>query len=244
MLLLMINVWWDAYHSALQTFGFARLYDAKLGNPPTQGRRLDYVFNLIIYLGPMLGGVTLLPMIYKFHEVNFLRVMFFESIPITVYHWSSAIFWGVLTFSVLFSVYYLSQYWRYMKAGYTVNIYKIVLLVSTALTSVLAWGLNSFGMAFLIANFFHAWQYFAIVVHAEHGNVSKRMGFADWPGAKVLAAIVILGSGFLFSYWISTQIAMGGQTQSRIAVSVLATVAALHFWYDGFVWSVRKRDFT
>ena len=38
-----LATFWDVYHSALQTFGFARIYDRKLGNDPTVGRRLDFL---------------------------------------------------------------------------------------------------------------------------------------------------------------------------------------------------------
>ena len=51
-----LAVWWDVYHSSLQTFGFGRIYDAKVKNNPTTGRRLDYWMNLFLYLGPVLAG--------------------------------------------------------------------------------------------------------------------------------------------------------------------------------------------
>ena len=50
-----VAVWWDVYHSSLQTFGFGRIYDAKLKNDPAAGRRLDYWMNIVLYLGPVLG---------------------------------------------------------------------------------------------------------------------------------------------------------------------------------------------
>ena len=39
---------WDVYHSAMQTFGLGRIYDARTGNNPNKGRRLDAAFNLLI----------------------------------------------------------------------------------------------------------------------------------------------------------------------------------------------------
>ena len=49
-------VWWDVYHSSLQTFGFGRIYDAKQGNNPHAGRKLDIAMNLFLYVGPVLAG--------------------------------------------------------------------------------------------------------------------------------------------------------------------------------------------
>ena len=35
---LVLAIWWDVYHSALQTFGLGRIYDARRGNDPELGR--------------------------------------------------------------------------------------------------------------------------------------------------------------------------------------------------------------
>ena len=41
-----LAVFWDVYHSGMQTFGLARIYDARAGNPPLVGRRLDWILNV------------------------------------------------------------------------------------------------------------------------------------------------------------------------------------------------------
>jgi hypothetical protein len=56
---MVVVVWWDVVHSSMQTFGLGRIYDARRGNPPALGRRLDIGLNLVLYMGPLLGGVTL-----------------------------------------------------------------------------------------------------------------------------------------------------------------------------------------
>ena len=55
-----LATFWDVYHSALQTFGFARIYDRKAGNDPTVGRRLDWHLNQLLYAGPILAGATMM----------------------------------------------------------------------------------------------------------------------------------------------------------------------------------------
>ena len=35
-----LATFWDVYHSGMQTFGFARMYDRRAGNDPRVGRRL------------------------------------------------------------------------------------------------------------------------------------------------------------------------------------------------------------
>ena len=37
--------------------------------------------------------------------------------------------------------------------------------------------------------------------------------------------------------------ALGGGVWQRILTSVANVVALMHFWYDGFVWSVQRKEF-
>lgn len=43
-----LAVWWDVYHSSLQTFGLGRIFDRKAGNDPEAGRSLDLILNLLL----------------------------------------------------------------------------------------------------------------------------------------------------------------------------------------------------
>ena len=49
----------------------------------------------------------------------------------------------------LFLIYYLYCYWRAAQDGYQVSAQKVVLLVSTGICFLVAWGFNPFGEAFL-----------------------------------------------------------------------------------------------
>ncbi|MEM6993923.1 MAG: hypothetical protein AAF721_25645 [Myxococcota bacterium] len=55
-----LATFWDVYHSGAQTFGFGRIYDAKVGNDPHQGRRLDFALNQLLYAGPSVAGATMM----------------------------------------------------------------------------------------------------------------------------------------------------------------------------------------
>ena len=57
---IVVATFWDVYHSGLQTFGFARIYDAKLGNDPNAGRSLDWMLNHVLYAGPIFAGVSMM----------------------------------------------------------------------------------------------------------------------------------------------------------------------------------------
>lgn len=60
--------WWDVYHSGLQTFGLGRIYDSRASNPAELRRRLDWGLNLLLYVGPIPGGATLIAHVGDFME--------------------------------------------------------------------------------------------------------------------------------------------------------------------------------
>ena len=72
-------------------------------------------------------------------------------------------------------------------------------------------------------NFFHSLQYFALVWHAEKAQVRALPWFF-----AAAAAYGVWGQ-FL------------GQS-SHAAMSALLTVSIMHFWYDGFIWSVKRKQ--
>ncbi len=218
-----LAVWWDAYHSALQTFGLGRLYDLKAGSLSDETRRLDRGLNLVIYLGPILGGAVLMDHAGHFNKFKDVGSAFFSVIPVWTSANHRALSLAAVFFGSVYVFYYLMRYRALLKEGQCVSPEKALLFASTAICSVYTWGLNSFGQAFFIMNFFHAVQYFALIWLAE----KERIRF--WP--------LLLGVGFAYGIWAK----LWGES-SHLAMSVLLTVSLLHFWYDGFIWSVRKKD--
>src|SRR6185436_12100871 len=72
-----LATWWDVYHSSLQTFGLGRIYDARVGNDATVGRRLDYMLNLLIYAGPILAGSVLMAHTKDFQDYEAVNALLF-----------------------------------------------------------------------------------------------------------------------------------------------------------------------
>ena len=105
-------------------------------------------------------------------------------------------------------------------------------------TPIWAWGFLPPLEAFFIANLFHGLQYFAIVWCVEKKNVRRVFGLGRIERGSFLAllafAAVLLGGGFLYE--------IGLNASLRWSASVALVVSLMHFWYDGFVWSVRKRE--
>jgi hypothetical protein len=113
-------------------------------------------------------------------------------------------------------------------------------LVSTAVTSIYAWYFNSFGLAFVVANLFHALQYYGIIYWQEKDNLGRALRLRTPAISRAGALVLIVGVGAsygLFAAGVDRNLA-----SARWPWSLAVTVALMHFWYDGFIWSVRKRE--
>jgi hypothetical protein len=232
-----LATFWDVYHSGLQTFGFARIYDRKAGNDATVGRRLDWVLNTLLYAGPIVAGATMLDHFEDFEEFDEVGATFFTSIPAFMETQQRYFTWSILALGVLFLLYYISSYWRFSQQGYKVSFLKVYLLVSTGLCSIYTWGFNTWGEAFFIMNFFHALQYFGIVWAKERKTIGQIFGVESLSWGKPLAICLFVGSALLYGFWVEAV-----DTSIKWLWGITLVVSIMHFWYDGFIWSVRKEQ--
>ena len=232
-----LATWWDVYHSSLQTFGIGRIYDMKRGNSPIVGRQLDRWLNILLYAGPIVAGATLMDHMDEFEEFRRVESVFFSSIPAFVESNRRFLTWGVLIAGIPFLIFYVFSYWRYAQQGYAVSYQKVTLLVSTGVVSIYTWGFNTFGEAFFIMNFFHALQYFAIVWWSEKKNLLARFHVSrlSWGPAAGLLLFLLIAS--LYGVWAETM-----DTNRAVFFNLVVVVSIMHFWYDGFIWSVRKKQ--
>ncbi|PHR57745.1 MAG: hypothetical protein COA47_11240 [Robiginitomaculum sp.] len=232
-----IATFWDVYHSAMQTFGLSRIYDMKAGNPAKVGRMLDSWMNYVLYAGPIAAGLVLMDHVEDFGEFEQLGWAALAAFPQTVEGFAGTLRWLVIGGSLAMVAVYVIGYWRLAKQGYKISTQKVALLASTALTSIIAWGFNPFFIAFVVMNAFHALQYFAIVWIKEKKNLSTRFGLVGKPWGKpaLIALFFLPAFGFgLVQEWVNIP--------SDWLYAFVLSVALLHFWYDGFIWSVRKKQ--
>ena len=232
-----LATFWDVYHSGLQTFGFGRIYDNRQGNDPMVGRRLDWWLNQLLYAGPIIGGASMLDHFGDFHEFESVGDTFFTAIPAFMTGYQSMFAWALLGFGSVFIVYYVASYWRLRAQGYRVSRLKVFLYASTGLCSVYTWGFNSWGEAFFIMNFFHALQYFGIVWAREQKNMMRLFRVQGLRAAKPLAAIGLISLAFVYGFWVE---ALDSEIEWLWAITLVVSI--MHFWYDGFIWSVRKKQ--
>jgi hypothetical protein len=230
-----VATFWDVWHSGAQTFGFARIYDAKAGAPPDAGRRLDFWLNQLLYAGPILAGATLMDHVEAFGEYESVGAAFFTAIPARVEDGRRFLTWGVLAVGTLFLAYYVYAYHRLARRGYRASPLKVFLLVSTGACSIYTWGFNTWGEAFFIMNLFHAVQYLALVWATEREPLRARLLGAKRRAPVALAAFVFFAA--VLGYGAAVML-VDPAIEWFWALTIV--VSLMHFWYDAFIWSVRK----
>ena len=233
-----VATFWDVYHSASQTFGFGRIYDARAGNEPRMGRRLDLWLNHLLYAGPIVGGATMMAHFDDFyHYAQVEPAFFFTSVPVFMETNQRYFTWTIIAVSVSFIAYYIYSYARFERQGYVISHPKVILFSTTGLCSILTWGFNSFGEAFFIMNFFHAVQYFGIVWWSEKKNMRKMFRLTNVKWGLPLTALLFVGIATAYGLAVG---GIGGHIKAWWALVLLCSL--MHFWYDGFIWSVRKKQ--
>src|SRR6185369_12012057 len=140
--------------------------------------------------------------------------------------------WAVLAAGGAFIVGYVLAHVRMARAGHRPSWLKVWIIGSTGAVSIYTWGLNSWGQAFLIMNAFHAVQYLALVWAVEGRRIASLMRLGARPS---LAAGVYLGGVVLYGLGVE---ALDANLTVLWAITIV--VSLMHFWYDAFVWSVRR----
>lgn len=233
-----IAILWDVHHSAQQTFGLGRIYDMRVGNHQQAGRRLDSMLNLLIWVGPILAGASLMGHVYTYSEIFHPTGIFSDNLPSYIFNHKSDVTRLVFLIGIPFLIYYIYAYWQLYKQGYVFSVNKVILLVSTAVISMFCWGFNSFGEAYFVMNFYHSWQYFAIVWAFEKKNITNLFFLSGIKHGRYLSLFLFVFIALSYGLWAT----ISESSNSNLIHSILFTVSIMHFWYDGFIWSVKKKQ--
>ena len=84
----------------------------------------------------------------------------------------------------------------------------------------------------------NAWQYFAIIWWAEKKNMVRIMRLEKNSHATLLTLIVFLSIAFGYGVFVVFYDSDGNAWLE----GAILVVALMHFWYDGFIWSMRKKQ--
>jgi hypothetical protein len=231
-----LAVFWDVHHSAMQNFGFTRIYDMKAGNAPNQLRAADLRLNWMLYVGPLAAGAALAVHTAYFRQFDGTLLGALTSVPGVLAAQHDGIrlvallaYAGVIGWTML-------DYARAMRGGYKLPAHKLATIAVTGAVSILAWGFSPPLVALVAINLYHAVQYFALVWVKEGGRMTV-LASRDGTATLRTAALFAIGCGI---FGLGYAAAVAGKTSWFLAPFVACSL--LHFWYDSFVWSVRKRQ--
>ncbi len=226
-----LAVFWDVHHSAMQNFGFARIYDMKAGNAPNVLRATDLRLNWLLYVGPLAAGAALAAHTTYFRQFDGTAFGALTSLPGVLDASHDGIrlaamvaYAGVIGWAVI-------DYTRAIRAGYKLSAHKLATIVVTGAVSVLAWGFSPPLVALAAINLYHAVQYFALVWVKEGARMRGK-------GTTLRAALLFALGCAMFG--LAYAAAVSGKPTLFVAPFIACSL--LHFWYDSFVWSVRKRQ--
>src|SRR5438309_5612150 len=235
----MIVFIWGIWHGMMQTYGFGRIYDAKIGSFAAPTRRLDFATCGIWFA----AGVILSPA----RMTDTLDGLYECGLPFISPTAIHALQQGLLFVALAASILWVANYVRTWIGGARQNPVKLALF----LTSVAFWWYCNNGVANILAGIalfevFHDVQYLSLVWIYNRNRVEKDSsigGFMRFVFRRS-GSLIGLYIGLVFAYgsigYLNSHIGM--DTVNKVLTGVVAASGLLHYYYDGFIWKVREKS--
>lgn len=237
---------WGTWHGLMQTFGFMRIYDIRLGQNDRWTARLDHWLCLLVFV----AGVV-------FSDARvfaFANAMWQSGLPLFGPEWIKWVRIAVGATGIAVLLAYFANLARLRRQGQPVSWLKL-LLIST--TGWFYWYTGRLSTNVLIGlamfEIYHAVQYDAIV-WIYNRRLLKRAGerfgplgflFRDrWTMLGFyLAAIAAYSSIRYFTVDSDAYVFRGGGSDAyQWLVALFVTSSFLHFYFDGFIWKVSEKQ--
>ena len=237
--IMLVVFFWGVWHGLMQTYGFCRIYDAKMGSFAALTRRLDFAscviwFAAAVALSPLRMSDTL--DIYYTCGGPFIS-------PVLLHQFQQVVLYGAIGVSVLF-VLHFGRMWH---VGKRPNPVKVALLATT----IAFWWYCNNGVANILVGIalfevFHDVQYLSLVWIYNRNRVEKDSnigGFMRFVFRRS-GSLIGLYVGLVFAYGSLAYFNahLGIETVKRVLTGVVTASTLLHFYYDGFIWKVRERS--
>jgi len=235
----MIVFLWGVWHGMMQTYGFGRIYDAKMGSFALLTRRLDFAMCGIWFA----SGVILSPA----RMTDTLEGFYGCGLPFISAGGINALQRVFLFAAITVSILWLVNYVRMWVAGTRQNPVKLALFI----TSIAFWWYCNNGVTNILAGIalfevFHDVQYLSLVWIYNRNRVEKDSSIGGFMRFifRRSGSLIGLYVGLVFAYgsigYLNSSIGM--ETVTRVLTGVVAASGLLHFYYDGFIWKVREKS--
>jgi Flp pilus assembly protein TadD len=228
---------WGIWHGMMQTYGFCRIYDAKVSARAAARAKTD----LALCFAWFLAAVILSPMRFR----TCLDLYYESGGPVIQ---PGVILGGryvVLAALAVVTAIFVWRQWRdWSKAGVLSPI-KLTLLVS----SIAFWwycnnGVQNILVGIALFEVFHDVQYLAIVWIYNRARVERDEsihGFMRFVFRRS-GSLVGVYVGLVFAYGSIALTTSGVSIEAikYVLIGIVTASALLHFYYDGFIWKVRE----
>jgi tetratricopeptide (TPR) repeat protein len=230
---------WGVWHGMMQTYGFCRIYDAKVGSFAEFTRRIDFAVCAVWFA----TAVLLSPQ----RMTDTLESYYSAGGPVIPPGLLRAAQQGLLALALAISGVFLVNFvWMWIQ-GKRPSPVKLVLLV----TSICFWWYcNNIVASVLVGialfEVFHDVQYLSLVWIYNRKRVESDSSIGGF------MRFVFRRSGALVGVYVGLVLAYGGLSLSksyvgieavkRVLTGVVTASALLHFYYDGFIWKVREKS--
>jgi tetratricopeptide (TPR) repeat protein len=237
--IVVIAFMWGVWHGMMQTYGFCRIYDAKVGSFAALTRRLDFALCGIWFAAAVLLSSQ--------RMTDTLDSYYSAGGPFISHQLLHAAQQAALTLALVVSGLFLANFiWMWI-SGKRPNPVKLALLI----TSISFWWYcNNIVASVLVGvalfEVFHDVQYLSLVWIYNRKWVetdSSIGGFMRFVFRRS-GSLVGLYVGLIFAYgalgYFKSNV--GIDTVKRMLTGVVTASALLHFYYDGFIWKVREKS--
>ncbi len=233
----MITFLWTTWHTLMQIYGFARIYDSKVGSTARWTSGLDHAL-CIAWIGA--------PLFYSDSRVAYALELYYRcGGPLIAASVIDAIrnAWLVVTAAISLA-FALHLAWSWSK-GARPNPLKLLFFTA----SFSFWWFCMVEVEHLVAGIalfdvFHDVQYLALVWFFQRTRVEQNAGVSGF------TRYLFRSSGTLIGLYVGLVVAYGSlghfsgqvasETVRNVLLGVLAASALFHFYLDGFIWKVRE----
>lgn len=233
--LIQLTFIWDQYHFVRQHYGFMRIYDAKARAVDTKRANLDQwlCFSWFVWI---VAESDLYGYIYasRLFDAGWLPPSWI----------GEGIRGGSLALALGVSALYALRLRERWSRGEPIAVLKLLLFATTYGVWYFAYVvLSDFLLSYAISSFFHCLQFDAFAWYYNH---AKAQSLPPTPGARVFR--YVHGREHVWAY-VASILSYGVLSFALLAAAPAAVLLVnrstglLHYYYDAFIWRVRRQEF-
>jgi len=238
-----IVLYWDMWHSSMQIYGFSRIYDFSNKDNTPHSQNIYFKFSEIIFA----FSIVLIPHFLVLFSVS--PAYYIEAADLFIGSESSNLNFVVNNMQLLYdffyylfilaSLNYILSLIKRSKLNYHHDVRKYLLYFTVATASIV----SAFRVTVLemicLHNLYHAFQYYLSLYYFNKIKVNEKDGFLSSflrSYYKPLFLISLLSVFFILFFYTDRVLELPLNSKTWLIFSIL------HFYADGFIWSVSKNE--